>query len=131
MIDVDGPGGADPMNVQCVMETIPASASVSVKNQFPQPMAPCTAPGCNILDITYKDVTLKQMKALTEASEQCSQTLGLACINAPIFDSANNIAMIVWDDVNGVTSPYWTGNDTHRCLCGMHGTCIMSSKCFI
>lgn len=83
-------------------------------------------PGCNIIDVTYS-ATRQQLKLLTQTSAQCSQMLSLSGINTPIYDKDTNTVMTWWQDVDGNRVDYWTGDNSHRCACGMYNYCLRES----
>ena len=127
MIDIDGPGDARPVKVMCKMEQIPAVHIITLREELEEALSSCSDPGCHAVDVVYK-TPMDDIVAVKEHSVSCSQTIGVLCTNAPIFNKTSNTPMIWWEDVNSNPVPYWTGNDTHRCQCGMHSACVDISK---
>ncbi|XP_052093084.1 uncharacterized protein LOC127729350 isoform X2 [Mytilus californianus] len=117
IIDVDGPDGpANPILVQCDMESYPHVGITVIVHDQPGPTPPNTP-------IEYAGNN-GDISKIIEHSAFCRQDVTYDCQDSPIM--ANGNAQIV--DIDGNVKDYFPGGLPGRCACGLTGTCFDKTK---
>ncbi|XP_046459294.1 uncharacterized protein LOC124205820 [Daphnia pulex] len=125
-IDPDGQGvGETPIYVYCDMTT--GSTTIKHDSLAPINVDHCAGAGCYSRSIKY-EASMAQIKALTDLSSECRQSITYDCFNAP--HKLENTMYSWWNDRNGNSQYFWAGNNAYgipTCQCGIDGNCAVSS----
>ncbi|XP_057375243.1 uncharacterized protein LOC130696180 [Daphnia carinata] len=122
-IDPDGLGiGDGAIYVYCDMST--GATSVGHDSEATIEIPKCRPAGCYSRPIVYSGGSLNQMKALSEISANCHQTIQVNCLGGPL--TVNSIDYAWWNDVNNKKQTFWSGSDEsiHTCQCGSENKCV-------
>jgi len=123
-IDPDGSlNGKEPFDVICDFDL--GSTEVMHNNEKLTDVEHCSGgPGCISYNISYtngntkEEVALSQIVSLIDLSEYCEQSIKYTCFLAPLFD--DDVYYVTWDDRNGESNSYFTGNGTEGHVCDCH-----------
>ena len=122
-IDPDGVLGEDPFPVYCNM-TDKGGVGVTVVGHDGENRTQVIGyeePGNYSLDVHYRSASISQLKALTEASDNCQQFIKYECFNARLFRRGDSW----WVSRDGQKMTYWGGANltTGGCACGLTRSC--------
>ncbi|XP_057371856.1 uncharacterized protein LOC130692794 [Daphnia carinata] len=124
-IDPDGVGiGDGSIYVYCDMTT--GITAVGHDSESTIAIPKCPDAGCYSRPIVYSNSAIRQLKALTEISAECYQSLQVNCVGGPF--TVADIDYAWWNDIEGKKQNFWSGSDeaAHVCQCGIDGNCIRS-----
>ena len=131
LIDPDGVLGEDPFPVHCNM-TGKGGVGVTVVGHDSENRTQVIGYekcGEYFVDIHYRSASISQLKALTEASDNCRQFIKYECFHARIIEGGYSW----WVSRDGQNTTYWGGANlaTGGCTCGLTGSCAddESLKC--
>ncbi|KAI9561306.1 hypothetical protein GHT06_012262 [Daphnia sinensis] len=123
-IDPDGVGiGDGSIYVYCDMTT--GITAVGHDSESTITIPECPDAGCYSRPIVYPNSTIRQLKALTEISAECYQSIQVNCVGGPFTVAGIDYAW--WNDIEGKQQNFWSGSDetAHICQCGIDGNCIL------
>ncbi|XP_066027975.1 contactin-associated protein-like 2 [Pocillopora verrucosa] len=130
-IDPDGVLGEDPFPVYCNM-TDKGGVGVTVVGHDREKRTQVIGyegPGKYSLDVHYRSASISQLKALTEASDNCQQFIKYECFRALLIKDGTSW----WVSRDGQNMTYWGGANfkTGGCACGVTRSCAddQSLKC--
>ena len=130
-IDPDGVLGEDPFPVYCNM-TDKGGVGVTVVGHDSENRTQVKGyerPGNYSLDVHYRSASISQLKALTEASDNCQQFIKYECFRALLIKDGTSW----WVSRDGQNMTYWGGANfkTGGCACGVTRSCAddQSLKC--
>ena len=130
-IDPDGVLGEDPFPVYCNM-TDKGGVGVTVVGHDSENRTQVKGyerPGNYSLDVHYRSASISQLKALTEASDNCQQFIKYECFHARLIEGGFSW----WVSRDGQNMTYWGGANfkTGGCACGVTRSCAddQSLKC--
>ena len=130
-IDPDGVLGEDPFPVYCNM-TDKGGVGVTVVGHDREKRTQVIGyegPGKYSLDVHYRSASISQLKALTEASDNCQQFIKYECFHASLIKDGHSW----WVSRDGQNMTYWGGANfkTGGCACGVTRSCAddQSLKC--
>ncbi|XP_069476642.1 uncharacterized protein [Ambystoma mexicanum] len=123
-IDPDGTRhGEDPFPVKCDMLSEKATGITIIghDSEVRERISPCEDAGCYSRNITYKDASLGQLRALTAVSETCEQFVKLECRHIRFLKDQWGW----WVSRDGQKVNSWGGASTNsgKCSCGEKGAC--------
>ena len=123
LIDPDGDFGEDPFPVYCNM-TDKGGVGVTVVSHNSENRTQVIGynrRGEYSLDVHYRSASISQLKALTEASDNCQQFIKYECFHARL----NKGGFSWWVSRDGQNMTYWGGENltTDGCACGLTGSC--------
>ena len=131
LIDPDGVLGEDPFPVYCNM-TDKGGVGVTVVSHDSENRTQVKGyedPGKYSLDVHYRSASISQLKALTEASDNCQQFIKYECFHASLIKDGYSW----WVSRDGQNMTYWGGANfkTGGCACGLTRSCAndQSLKC--
>ena len=122
-IDPDGVLGEDPFPVYCNM-TDKGGVGVTVVGHDSENRTQVIGyeePGEYSLDVHYRSASISQLKALTEASDNCQQFIKYECFHASLIRDGYSW----WVSRDGQKMTYWGGanSKTGGCACGLTRSC--------
>lgn len=123
-IDPDGVGiGDGSIYVYCDMTT--GITAVGHDSESTITIPKCPDAGCYSRPIVYSNSTIRQLKALTEISAECYQSIQVNCIGGPF--TVEDIDYAWWNDIEDKQQNFWSGSDetAHICQCAIDGNCIL------
>ena len=130
-IDPDGVLGEDPLPVYCNMSD-KGGVGVTVVGHDREKRTQVIGyegPGEYSLDVHYRSASISQLKALTEASDNCQQFIKYECFRASLIKDGSSW----WVSRDGQNMTYWGGANfkTGGCACGVTRSCAddQSLKC--
>ena len=130
-IDPDGVLGEDPLPVYCNMSD-KGGVGVTVVGHDREKRTQVIGyegPGEYSLDVHYRSASISQLKALTEASDNCQQFIKYECFHASLIKDGSSW----WVSRDGQNMTYWGGANfkTGGCACGVTRSCAddQSLKC--
>ena len=126
-IDPDGVLGEDPFPVYCNM-TDKGGVGVTVVGHDGENRTQVIGyeePGNYSLDVHFRSASISQLKALTEASDNCQQFIKYECFNARLIGGGNSW----WVSRDGQKMTYWGGANltTGGCACGLTRSCAIDT----
>ena len=131
LIDPDGVLGEDPFPVYCNM-TGKGGVGVTVVGHDSENRTQVIGYekcGEYFVDIHYRSASISQLKALTEASDNCQQFIKYECFHASLMKDGSSW----WVSRDGQNMTYWGGANfkTGGCACGLTRSCTngQSLKC--
>ena len=130
-IDLDGVLGEDPFPVYCNM-TDKGGVGVTVVGHDMENRTQVKGyekHGEYSVDVHYRSASISQLKALTEASDNCQQFIKYECFHASLMKDGSSW----WVSRDGQNMTYWGGANfkTGGCACGVTRSCAddQSLKC--
>ena len=127
LIDPDGVLGKDPFPVYCNMTDKGGVGVTVVGHDMENRTQVIRYEKC--VDIHYRSASISQLKALTEASDNCQQFIKYECFHARL----NKGGFSWWVSRDGQKMTYWGGANlkTDGCACGLTRSCAddESLKC--
>ena len=115
IIDIDGPdGSANPILVQCDMETYPHVGVSVIFHDRTKPTIPTDMP----TSVEYAG-NMDTIDKIIQESVFCRQDVLYDCVNSPIMKNGNT----KFTDTADRLKDYWPGGLPGRCACGLTGTC--------
>ena len=134
IIDPDGKGGVAPFSVYCDMSDkggvgVTVISHDSESRTHVNSVSPgCTGRGCYSKDVTYTEVNVAQLAALTRVSQNCEQFIKFECNNDVAFIEHG---YAWWVSRDGTRMNYWGGaiGHTRVCACGVANSCRRDKKC--
>ncbi|KAI1889261.1 hypothetical protein AGOR_G00177320 [Albula goreensis] len=129
IIDPDGPEqGQEPFPVYCDMDSQPGAGVTVVRHNSEARIRvePCEEAGCYSREVVYQHASLRQLRALIQASFTCVQKVKLDCRHIRFLGAQWGW----WTSWDGRRVDSWGGAATgsRRCACGERGDCDLGLK---
>ena len=130
IIDPDGKGGVAPFSVYCDMSD-KGGVGVTVISHDSESRTHVSGyecQGCYSKDVTYTEVSIAQLAALTRVSQNCEQFIKFGCNNDIAFIE---LGYAWWVSRDGSRMNYWGGatGQNKMCACGVTNSSSNSKQC--
>ena len=130
IIDPDGKGGVAPFSVYCDMSD-KGGVGVTVISHDSESRTHVSGyecQGCYSKDVTYTEVSIAQLAALTRVSQNCEQFIKFECNNDIAFIE---LGYAWWVSRDGSRMNYWGGatGQNKMCACGVTNSSSNSKQC--